>query len=94
MKALYKLMKNSDVIERVGNNLQIDNRSKNETFQYPENGALKLRIDFGIRGDKRLAKVHVQARQQDKPNYFKFNWIYEEISIELENGQRIPIEIK
>lgn len=70
------------------------NERKDTTFQYPENDILKLDMTFRVMGSIECGDVHVRARQDDNPKYYKYNWIFETINVKLQNGIVIPVKVK
>ena len=65
-------------------------------FQYPENGVLKLSMALPIRGKKNgeavTGMLFVKARESENPRSYRYNWIYEEVTLRLDNGQVISIK--
>lgn len=96
------VLKDPDVLKHLGNDASLvpgeslSNLSRN-IFHYPENGVMKLSMTLPIRGKKNdqsmTGTLFVKAKECENPKSYKFNWIYEEISLKLDDGKIISIKI-
>ena len=95
------VVKDPNVLKHFGNDVSLipgeslSNLARN-IFQYPENGVMKLSMALPIRGKKNGESVTgvllVKARECENPKSYKYNWVYEEISLKLDNGKVISIK--
>lgn len=96
------VLKDPNVSKHLGNDVSlISSESLSELarniFQYPENGVMKLSMALPIQGKKNGESItgvlFVKAKECENPKSYKYNWIYEEISLKLDNGKTISIKI-
>lgn len=93
-KALKILNNDSVATECLGKGIQPEIFDKNSIFQYPENGVLKINMTVRVVGSKDRGTYHVQAKQNEKKKRFRFNWVYDSLKVDLDDGTVIIIEIK
>lgn len=92
-KAVKMLNNDTEAMKYLGEHIQPEVVDNKQIFQYPENGILKLDMTFIVAGNKDRGTYHVQARQNEKPKRFRFNWTYDSLNLHLNDGTVINIEI-